>query len=58
MEATISEPNIAGVRSAGEPPKLQSRGASLLLARFSATNLYLSFKYKYGNTPDISGRRT
>ena len=57
MEATISEPNIAGVQSSGEPSKLQLQRSGLL-ARFSATNLYLSLEYKYGNTPDISGRRT
>lgn len=58
MEATIPEPNIAGLRSAGEPAKLQSRGSGLLLARFSATHRYLSLEYKYGNALGISGRRT
>ena len=58
MEAAISEPTIVGVRSASEPPELRSQESSLILARFSGTHLYLSLKYKYGNTPDISGRRT
>ncbi|MCU1318306.1 MAG: hypothetical protein JWN63_3628 [Candidatus Acidoferrum typicum] len=57
MEATISEPNVARVQSSDEPSKLQSQGAGLLLARFSATNPYLSLKHKYGNAPDVSGRR-
>jgi len=58
MEATISEPAIAGVRSVGEAARLQPQGSIALLARSSATFLFLSLKYKYGNTPDISGRQT
>jgi hypothetical protein len=58
MEATISEPATAGVRSAGETSKRQSQGSSLLLARFSAAYRYLSLKYKYGKTLNISGRQT
>jgi len=58
MEATISEPTIVGVRSAGETSKLRLQGSSPLLTRFSAAYRYLSLEYKYGNTPDISGRRT
>ena len=58
MEATISEPTIVGVRSAGETSKLPSQGSRSLLTRFSAAYRYLSLKYKYGNTLDISGRRT
>jgi hypothetical protein len=58
MEATISELAIAGVRSVGEAARLQSQGSIPLLARFSATFLFLSLKYKYGNTRNISGRPT
>jgi hypothetical protein len=58
MEGTISEPAIAGVRSVGEAARLQPQGSIPILARFSATFLFLSLKYKYGNTPNISGRRT
>ena len=58
MEATISEPTIVGVRTASELSELRSQGSSLLLARFSGTYRHLSLEYKYGDTLDISARRT
>ena len=56
MDATISEPTIVGVRSEGETSKWPSQGSRPLFTRFSAAHPYLSLKYKYGNTLDISGR--
>ena len=49
---------MVGERSAGGPEELQLQGSSQLPARFSDTHRYLSLKYKYRNTLDISVGRT
>jgi hypothetical protein len=58
MEAAIFELTIGGVRSTGELSKLQLQASNPAFAAFSATYQYLSLKYKYGNTFDISAGRT
>ncbi len=47
---------MVGERSGGGPGELQLQGSSQLPAPFSDTHRYLSLKYKYSNTLDISSR--